>query len=33
MTNEIPGVGIRFESMTAQQEAQILTLCREKQQE
>jgi len=33
MTNEIPGVGLRFDEMTPQQQAQILALCREKQQE
>jgi Tfp pilus assembly protein PilZ len=33
MANEIPGVGIRFDEMTPQQQAQILSLCREKQQE
>lgn len=30
MTNEIPGVGIRFEEMTEQQQSEILSLCREK---
>jgi CheY-like chemotaxis protein len=30
MTNEIPGVGIRFEEMTDQQQEQIVSLCREK---
>ena len=33
MTNEIPGVGLRFDEMTAQQQAQIHSLCREKQTE
>jgi Tfp pilus assembly protein PilZ len=33
MTNDIPGVGIRFDEMTPQQQAQILSLCREKQKE
>jgi Tfp pilus assembly protein PilZ len=33
MTNEIPGVGIRFDEMTEQQQAQIFSLCRDKQKE
>jgi CheY-like chemotaxis protein len=33
MTNEVPGIGIRFDQMTAQQQTQILSLCREKQKE
>lgn len=31
MTNEIPGVGIRFDRMTEQQQAEMLSLCRDKQ--
>jgi hypothetical protein len=30
MTNDIPGVGVRFESMTVQQQTEILALCRKK---
>jgi hypothetical protein len=33
ITNEIPGVGVRFDEMTAQQHAQLVALCRDKQQE
>jgi len=33
MTNDIPGVGLRFDDMTPQQQAQILALCRERQKE
>jgi c-di-GMP-binding flagellar brake protein YcgR len=33
MTNEIPGLGLRFDEMTPHQQTQILSLCREKQQE
>jgi hypothetical protein len=33
MTNEIPGVGIRFDGMTEQQQTEILSLCRGKQKE
>lgn len=33
VTNEMPGVGIRFESLTEQQQEQITALCREKQRE
>jgi CheY-like chemotaxis protein/Tfp pilus assembly protein PilZ len=33
MTNDIPGVGIRFDEMSKHQQEQILTLCREKQTE
>ncbi|WP_168205938.1 PilZ domain-containing protein [Geobacter sp. FeAm09] len=31
MTSEIPGVGVRFDVMTPQQQAEILSLCRGKQ--
>ncbi|MDA8428711.1 MAG: PilZ domain-containing protein [Geobacteraceae bacterium] len=33
MTNEIPGVGIRFDRMSEQQQTEILSLCRGKQKE
>ena len=33
MTNEIPGVGIRFDQMSEQQQTEILSLCRDKQKE
>jgi len=33
MTNDIPGVGIRFDEMSKHQQEQILALCREKQAE
>jgi CheY-like chemotaxis protein len=33
MTNDIPGVGIRFDAMSEQQQAELLSLCREKQKE
>lgn len=33
MTSEIPGVGIRFDKMTEQQQAEILSLFRDKQKE
>jgi hypothetical protein len=33
MTNDVPGVGIRFEKMTEQQQTEMLSLCREKQKE
>jgi Tfp pilus assembly protein PilZ len=31
VTNEIPGIGVRFDEMTAEQQTQILSLCRDKQ--
>jgi hypothetical protein len=33
MTNDIPGIGIRFDKMTKQQETELLSLCRDKQKE
>jgi hypothetical protein len=33
IANEIPGVGIRFDKMTEQQQTEMLSLCRDKQKE